>query len=246
MRIIGSGEAIVMQRVPHKFHSPDVFVGFSVQSEILRLGLECVVRKVPAVKGYTAHSSVGELVGFADPAPDIVMVPVKELDETPASFVSRLPEGTKVLLLLEKIPDECVPYIAAAPIHGYLSQLELSVQSLSDALLQVALGEVPMPHELARKLLDHVSSRPPSATENWSSYLTAREGQVLILLMEGLSNKEIATKLSLSSHSVKRYVTNILAKLHSPNRTSAAARAIREGFAHTDGAVHPGGVRCTG
>lgn len=63
------------------------------------------------------------------------------------------------------------------------------------------------------------------------SHLTARERQVLTLLVDGLSNKEIASRMSLSQHSIKRYVTSILAKLHSPNRTSAAARAIREGLA---------------
>jgi len=223
-----------MNNASTKFLPRTVTVAFSTGNELLRLGFERVLQQVASVQGYAIRESAAELTVITDPAPDIVIVPIKELDESPAAFISRLPGETKVLLLLDQVADECVPYIAAAPSHGYLSKLDLSAQTLSDALRGVACGEVPMPPDLARKLLDRAGT-PSARPEGVPSHLTAREQQVLTLLVDGLSNKEIAGRMNLSQHSIKRYVTSILAKLHSPNRTSAAARAIREGLARPAG-----------
>jgi DNA-binding CsgD family transcriptional regulator len=60
--------------------------------------------------------------------------------------------------------------------------------------------------------------------------LTPREQQVLVLMVEGLSNKQIGRRLDISFHGAKRLVASILAKLDSPTRTVAVARALREGL----------------
>ena len=60
--------------------------------------------------------------------------------------------------------------------------------------------------------------------------LTAREREVLALLAGGLSNKEIAQKLTLSVGTVRLHVSNILSKLDAPNRTTAAAIAMKHGL----------------
>jgi DNA-binding CsgD family transcriptional regulator len=60
--------------------------------------------------------------------------------------------------------------------------------------------------------------------------LTIREHDVLALLAHGLSNKQIARRLMISEHGVKRHVTNLLAKLNSPNRTFAVATALQAGL----------------
>lgn len=125
-----------------------VTVAFSTGNELLRLGFERILQQVGSVQGYTIRESAAELTVITDPVPDIVIVPIKELDESPAAFISRLPGESKVLLLLDQVADECVPYIAAASAHGYLSKLDLSAQTLSDALRAVACGEVPMPSDL--------------------------------------------------------------------------------------------------
>lgn len=123
-----------MNNASTKFLPRTVTVAFSTGNELLRLGFERVLQQVASVQGYAIRESAAELTVITDPAPDIVIVPIKELDESPAAFISRLPGETKVLLLLDQVADECVPYIAAAPSHGYLSKLDLSAQTLSDAL----------------------------------------------------------------------------------------------------------------
>ena len=60
--------------------------------------------------------------------------------------------------------------------------------------------------------------------------LSGRELQVLRLVAEGLSNKEIASDLHISAHTVARHVTNIMRKLDASNRAQAAAKALRSGL----------------
>jgi DNA-binding NarL/FixJ family response regulator len=61
-------------------------------------------------------------------------------------------------------------------------------------------------------------------------HLTPREQAALALLVQGLSNKQIARRLTISEHGAKRHVANLLAKLNCPNRTMAAVVAVREGL----------------
>jgi RNA polymerase sigma factor (sigma-70 family) len=60
--------------------------------------------------------------------------------------------------------------------------------------------------------------------------LTPREHQVLVLLADGLTNRQIAERLVVSEHTVHRHVTNLLRKLDLPSRTAAAAHAFRSGL----------------
>ena len=66
------------------------------------------------------------------------------------------------------------------------------------------------------------------------SELTPRERDVLLLVAEGLTNRQIAERLVVSEHTVHRHVTNILRKLDLPTRTAAAAVAVRAGLAEPD------------
>ncbi|MGH2799237.1 MAG: helix-turn-helix domain-containing protein, partial [Thermoleophilaceae bacterium] len=77
----------------------------------------------------------------------------------------------------------------------------------------------------ARRLLDMSAGGHDPLPE-----ITKREREVLRLLAEGLTNRQIAERLVISEHTVHRHVTNILRKLDLPSRTAAAARAVRAGL----------------
>ena len=60
--------------------------------------------------------------------------------------------------------------------------------------------------------------------------MTPRQREVLLLLAEGLTNRQIAARLGVSEHTVHRHVANILRKLDVPSRAAAAAHAVRAGL----------------
>jgi DNA-binding NarL/FixJ family response regulator len=91
-----------------------------------------------------------------------------------------------------------------------------------------ALGSVPEAARAAAFLESIPPTAPPPECKPVAG-LSPRESEVLSLVAEGLSNPEIAERLFLSEHTVKRHVANILAKLDLPSRTAAAAYAVRKG-----------------
>jgi DNA-binding NarL/FixJ family response regulator len=93
-----------------------------------------------------------------------------------------------------------------------------------------ALLELGAPAEAERGRLVLEAARPAGGRSAIPE-VTARERQVLSLLAEGLTNRQIAQRLVVSEHTVHRHVTNILRKLDLPSRTAAAALAVRAGLA---------------
>ncbi|MFG1945673.1 response regulator transcription factor [Nonomuraea sp. NPDC048826] len=137
--------------------------------------------------------------------------------------------GTNVLLLFDGNQQESLETAASIPSNGFLTLHDLTAESLEKALNGVRNGEVPIPGGLATHLLASVRRHAVAGRER-NPYLTPREQQVLALLVEGLSNKQIARRLDISQHGVKRLVANVLAKLNCPNRTLAVAVAMRDGL----------------
>ncbi|MEE3918915.1 response regulator transcription factor [Micromonospora sp. BRA006-A] len=114
-------------------------------------------------------------------------------------------------------------------VDGFLLQQDLSGRTLENALRAIMTGEVPMPAVLAQQLLARAGiRRTPSSMAPIK--LTPREHETLLLLVEGLSNKQIARRLKISDHGAKRLVAGVLLKLGCTNRTSAVVTAIRSGL----------------
>lgn len=139
--------------------------------------------------------------------------------------------GTKILVLVKSADRETVCRLATTPFDGVLVEEDATSEVISEALNRCRKGDMPMPATVVQELLSEVRNlHEHPATGPGASPLTPREHVTLELLARGLSNKEIARRLRISQHGVKRHVANILAKLDCPNRTLAVARAIREGL----------------
>lgn len=110
-----------------------------------------------------------------------------------------------------------------------LGRTEAARREAADALQRLEELGAAAEAGRARRLLDALV-RPVSAG------LTAREHEVLHLVAEGLTNRQIAKRLVISEHTVHRHVTNILRKLGLPSRAAAAAHAVRGGAAGEGGA----------
>lgn len=133
----------------------------------------------------------------------------------------------KVLLLVDSREPECALRMSKLPADGFLLQDELTLEVLNDALYRIMRGELPMPTKLARELLTHVGRGEPGVRR---VVLTPREREILAMLVQGMSNKQIARRLGITVHGSKRHVATVLAKLNCPNRTMAATLAIQAGL----------------
>lgn len=138
-------------------------------------------------------------------------------------------------ILILTIHDEDVKLFEAirAGAYGYLLKNTHAADFLR-GVRNVLVGEAALPARLAARLLEEFARLTPraesahkAASEN---ELTLREREVLNLIAEGAHDREIAVQLSITLHTVKSHVRNILSKLHAANRRQAARLAARDGL----------------
>jgi two-component system nitrate/nitrite response regulator NarL len=132
-------------------------------------------------------------------------------------------DGPPALALVAS--EEAAEEALAAGALGVLFR-EVDALRLKAALVAVALGLAVLDEALAPRLLRQRSAAPAAPAE----HLTPRELEVLQLLAEGLSNKQIAGRLAISEHTAKFHVNSIVGKLGAQSRTDAAVRAARLGL----------------
>jgi DNA-binding NarL/FixJ family response regulator len=173
------------------------------------------------------ESSVRLLAG----EPTVVVVALDEIDE-PARYALRQTAraGAKVLILVDNPDVSQLSRLSGVSSSGFLATNELSAETLRVALQRMHGAEMPISPRFVRTLLAVASDGAGPTGSPAGVRMTAREQEVLGLLVEGLSNKQIARRLTISEHGAKRHVANILAKLNSPNRTVAVANALRYGL----------------
>ena len=140
------------------------------------------------------------------------------------AIVATAPESRVVMLGISDDDPEVLP-LAEAGVAGYVTT-EASGDEIVNVVESVARGEMPCSPRLAATLLQRVATlaqeqRPSSPL----SSLTARERQIVDLLCDGRSNKEIASELHIEVATVKNHVHNILEKLNVTRRTEVAALA---------------------
>ena len=113
------------------------------------------------------------------------------------------------------------------PEHSLLTQL-LELPNVREGFQR---GEAPITGVLAARILKEFREPSKSATlVKGENDLTSRERQVLELLAQGLTNKEIAAVLSVAEDTVRAHVRLILEKLHLQNRIQAAVYAVQQGL----------------
>jgi DNA-binding NarL/FixJ family response regulator len=134
---------------------------------------------------------------------------------------------TEVLALTSVLEDASVTGAVRAGAIGYLLK-DTQADELCRAIKAAAAGQVQLSPQAAARLMREV--RAPESPET----LTDRETEVLRLLAEGRSNKEIARKLQIGEKTVKTHVSNILSKLGVQSRTQAALYAVHVGLVSAD------------
>jgi DNA-binding NarL/FixJ family response regulator len=101
---------------------------------------------------------------------------------------------------------------------------------LRAAIMAAAQGFTVVPTALAARLLPARDAAPGEARADQPEPLTAREREVLELLAEGLSNRQVAERLGISEHTAKFHVASVSGKLGASSRTEAVSRGVRRGL----------------
>jgi len=179
-----------------------------------------------AVNGREAVERVREL------APDVVLMDIRmpEMNGIEATREIVAAGGVaKVLVLTTFDLDEYVYQALRAGASGFLLK-DASARQLGDGVRVVAAGEALLAPSVTRRLITEFSKladAPGLSPTAQAAYgdLTDRETEVLVLIAQGLSNVEIATRLFVAESTVKTHVSRILVKLGLRDRTQAAVFA---------------------
>jgi len=200
-------------------------------SPLVRAGLENLLaaRDVEVV-GSTAtmETLAGQL---SDAAPDVVLMdssgePVEPMLES--ILASGLAADLRVVILGDGMTAATSTDALRGGIHAALPG-DISPEQLIAALQAAANGLLVLHPSHASEGLP-AGSAPQRALDELAESLTRRELEVLQMLAAGLSNKEIAARLSISEHTVKFHVASILGKLGAASRTEAVSLGIRRGL----------------
>ncbi len=193
---------------------------------LVRSGLRALLSGFPNL-AVVIEASDGEVLlqALADTPVDVILSDIRMPGLDGIGMLKRLrtiPNTTPVILLTTFDEDDLALRAAAAGAQGFLLK-DASPEDLHEAILQVAAGATllaPVATDPVRARFAYRDQAPPSDT------FSEREVAILRLLAGGYSNKEIARVVHLSEGTVKNYVSEILDKLGTRDRTRAVLKAI--------------------
>ena len=156
--------------------------------------------------------------------PDVVLMDMvmPDMDGATATRLIRKQSSLIQVIALTSFKEEILVQSALqAGAIGYLLK-DVTADELAQAIRAAHAGRATLSPEAAQALV-HAASQPPAPGLD----LTEREHAVLVLMVEGLNNTQIAARLTVSPSTVKSHVSNILSKLGVASRTEAVTLALR-------------------
>ena len=201
---------------------------------LFRKGLARLLEKEKAFRVVGEAGNGAEAVEKAQAlTPDLVLMdihmPGTDGLQATRAITTALPD-TRVVILTISDEDKDLFEAIKSGAHGYLLKT-VEPETLYALLKGVFRGEAPLSRATAAKILKQFADRARKPRETApGDDLTAREREVLELLVSGRTNKEIGATLTIAENTVKNHLKSILAKLHLHNRVQAAALAIQQGL----------------
>ncbi|MEV5282053.1 response regulator transcription factor [Streptomyces sp. NPDC051994] len=201
--------------------------------ELVRSGFALILDVQPDIE---VVAEVGDGAQAVDAvrrlAPDVALLDIRmpHLDGIEACRAISAASACRTVMLTTFDSDEYVYEALHAGASGFLLK-DVRRDDLVHAVRVVAAGDALLAPSVTRRLVAEYTSRPAAPVPSGRlGVLTARERETLLLLGRGLSNAEIAAELTVSEHTVKTHVGNVLAKLGLRDRVQAAICAYETGL----------------
>lgn len=207
--------------------------------ELLRQAYSLILESDPGLRVVaTAPDGAAAVREYERVRPDVVVMDLRmpHMDGVEATRqIACVDPDARVLVVTSMTTQEALLAALGAGASGYVAK-DTDSRRLIHAVHDVAAGNVSLGTSLARQLLSRVSSAPePSedrqpAASATDDGLTQREDEVLRLLCEGLTNREIGQRMFVSESTVKASVARVMAKLGTTNRVRTLLVAAQHGY----------------
>ena len=229
-------KAVMPLRPPAQPILPPIALVLIDDNRLLREGLAAMIHTQPGFKVLAASADVEEaLQKVRDAKPDVVLLDFGLVDHDSLSLTAtvhaEVPEARVIVMGLLSVQEDVADYVRAGA-SGFIMK-DASFEDFFSTIRAVAAGAEVLPQALTNSLFAQIARNAARGNKTRiieAVRLTSRERQVVDLLGEGLSNKEIATRLHIAVHTVKSHVHNVLEKLALRSRLEVAA------FSHSGGA----------
>lgn len=199
---------------------------------------ECLAVVLGNDRRYTVlnHSAnLDQAADGLDPTADVVLVDLSRSRDAALRLVrtlTRLNVSPQVLTIgLERLEEDALRCMEAGA-KGYVP-IGSSMDDLHDALARLRRGQVAYSPEMTSIMFERLAQLADEKQRKVradAESLTARESEILGLVARGLTNNQIAGQLSLSTHTVKNHLHNVLKKLQVRNRREAVRLALQQGL----------------
>jgi DNA-binding NarL/FixJ family response regulator len=198
-------------------------------NRLLREGLAALIHSQPGFKVLAASADVDEaLQKVREAKPDVVLLDFGLEDHDSLSLTAtvhgEVPQARVIVMGLLPLQEDVADYVRAGA-SGFIMK-DASFEDFFATIRTVAGGGEVLPKALTNSLFSQIARNAANGNKAQvleAVRLTTREREVIALLGEGLSNKEISTRMHIAVHTVKSHVHNVLEKLALHSRLEVAA-----------------------
>ncbi len=200
-------------------------------NRLVREALTAMLNRLPDIR--VVSSDVADSASLAATKPDVLLLDVGLRDQDSLRVAATLrqdnPDAKIIVMDLLPVNEEIMEYVNAG-VSGFVLK-DATFDEFLTTIRSVAAGKKVLPPRMTESLFSQIAKEvdgqePARVLE--AVRMTPREREVIDLIGEGLSNKEIAQRLNIATHTVKSHVRNVMEKLALHTRLQIAAYSHRE------------------